>query len=183
MKRLFIAIHIKPSEEFLDVFDSIKEQLSDESIKWVEEENIHLTLRFIGEVDEDKARIIADKLHHLKPSSPIIFNIEGLQLFRNFADPKVIVTDIKPTQELSKLAEEINDELLQCGISLPEKPFTPHLTLGRIKRLRDKKLLQELISDLRNHYFQQISCTEFILFESILRPQGPIYKKIATYSQ
>ena len=116
MKRLFIAIHIKPSEEFLDVFDSIKEQLSDESIKWVEEENIHLTLRFIGEVDEDKARIIADKLHHLKPSSPIIFNIEGLQLFRNFADPKVIVTDIKPTQELSKLAEEINDELLQCGI-------------------------------------------------------------------
>jgi len=183
MKRLFIAIHIKPSEEFLDVFDSIKEQLSDENIKWVEEENIHLTLRFIGEVDEDKTRRIAESLNHAKPSGPLIFKIEGLQLFRNFADPKVIVTDIKPTQELSKLAEEINDALLQCGIPLPEKPFTPHLTLGRIKRLRDKKLLHEIISDLKNHYFQQISCTEFVLFESILRPQGPIYKKIATYSQ
>lgn len=182
MKRLFIAIHIKPSEEFLDVFDSIKEQLSDENIKWVDEENLHLTLRFIGEVDEDKALIIGDKLHHLKPPSPIIFSIEGLGLFGSITDPKVVVTHIKHTQDLSQLAEEINDVLLQCGVPLPEKPFIPHLTLGRIKRLHDKKLLQELISDLRNHYFQQINSTEFVLFESILRPQGPVYKKSALYA-
>jgi RNA 2',3'-cyclic 3'-phosphodiesterase len=181
MKRLFIAIHIKPSEEFLDAIETLKEQMASERVKWVEEENLHLTLKFIGEVDEEMADKIKRQLIKTPSVGAIEFSIEGVGLIKNLSDPRAIYATIKNTSGIETLYREIDSLLAEIGIAPETKNFLPHLTLGRLKSLRDKELLKDILTDFRNNYFQKVVCKEFILFESILTPKGPIYKRLSGY--
>lgn len=181
MKRLFIALHLEPTEEFLDAFGLIKEQLAIERIKWVEEENLHLTLKFIGEISEDEVHDIDYQLKSIPRTGKIGFNIEGVGLIKNLQDPRAIYANIKNEDGVESLSSKINSCLKEIGIAPDTKSFLPHLTLGRIKVLRDKERLRDILMDFRNHYFQHVIGDEFILFESILTPSGPIYKKISRY--
>jgi 2'-5' RNA ligase len=181
MKRLFVAIHIEPCEEFIDAFRVIREEMADERVKWVEEENLHLTLKFIGEVDDEMIRKIDFQLKTVPTMGGIDFSIEGVGLIRNLSDPRAIYANIKNRSTLETLNREIDSRLADIGIEAGTKSFLPHLTLGRIKFLRDKDLLKDILDDFRNTYFQKVSSKEFILFESILTPRGPIYKRISGY--
>jgi RNA 2',3'-cyclic 3'-phosphodiesterase len=182
MKRLFIAIPIEPSEEFLEAIQLLKEQMITERIKWVEEENFHLTLKFIGEVTEETATKIKLQLKKVNWSGMINFSIEGIGLIKNLSDPRAIYANIRNCEGIETLAKEINLQLAEAGIVADQKSFLPHLTLGRIKFLKDKELLKDILADFRNNYFQKVVCREFTLYESILTPKGPIYKKIAGYT-
>jgi 2'-5' RNA ligase len=181
MKRLFVAIHIEPFEEFTDAFLVIREEMAAERIKWVEEENLHLTLKFIGEVDDEMIRKIDLQLKTVPYLGGIDFSIEGVGLIRNLSDPRALYANIKNRSTLEILNREIDARLADAGIEAGTKIFMPHLTLGRIKFLRDKDLLKAILDDFRNTYFQKVSCKEFILFESILTPKGPIYKRLSAY--
>jgi RNA 2',3'-cyclic 3'-phosphodiesterase len=181
MKRLFIALHIHPTEEFLDAIDIIKDQLSTERVKWVEEENLHLTLKFIGEVDEVMVENIKQHLKRKRSNGTIEFSIEGIGLIRNLSDPRAIYATIKNTNRIENLYREIDSLLTEIGICSETKSFLPHLTLGRLKTVHDKELLKDILTDFNNNYFQKEVCKEFILFESILTPKGPIYKKLSVY--
>jgi RNA 2',3'-cyclic 3'-phosphodiesterase len=181
MKRLFVALHIEPHEELLETFSFIKSQLASEHINWVDMANFHLTLKFIGETDDLQSNEIIKRLKQIQSIAPFTFTLEGLKIFKDIADPRVLFVNVRNNFEPRQLSTEINNRLSEIGI-LPEKNgFKPHITLGRIKFIKDKDALDQLLFDFRNHYFQSVHCTEFVLFESQLTPKGPIYKQLAKY--
>jgi RNA 2',3'-cyclic 3'-phosphodiesterase len=181
MIRAFIAIKISPDEEFTRAFQVLKNQLITEKINWVDIENLHLTLKFLGNVTHDSISDMIFELKKIQCISTFYFQIAGVHLFKNTHTPRIIYSEIKTGPELYNLAKEVDYCLNTLNLFSMGKKFLPHLTLGRIKSLKGKDNLELVLHDLRKLYCQQIECSEFFLFESILTPSGPIYKPIESF--
>jgi RNA 2',3'-cyclic 3'-phosphodiesterase len=181
MIRAFIAIKIVPSEEFILSYQVLKKQLANENINWVDYNNLHLTLKFLGNISTEDVQTLKKELKKVNTGPPFHFQIEGVHLFKDIHTPRVIYSEIKTGNELYNLAEEVNNCLLKLHIYPEGKKFLPHLTLGRIKFLNKKENLELVLHDFRKVYFQKVECTEFILFESKLNPTGPVYNPLAVF--
>ena len=176
MKRLFAAIKIHPSAGYIRLFNEISSSLHHERIKWVEPENTHLTLKFFGETDEAKIPSICQAMTTASAQSkPFILKIANTGVFGSRYDPKVLWFGIEQNAELDDLARNIFTELAKCGWEADRQNFVPHLTFGRIKELKDKPLFQKIISNYNTVEIQEEKVTEIILYESILRREGPLY--------
>jgi len=179
MKRLFAAIKIHPSANYISLFREISSSLRHERIKWVEPENIHLTLKFFGETDEVKIPAICQALESAAAQSkPFTMKIANTGIFGSRYDPKVIWFGIEKQDELENLARNIFAELVKCGWDADRQKFVPHLTIGRIKELTDKPLFQQIISKYNTIEIQEEHITEITLYESILRREGPLYVSV-----
>jgi RNA 2',3'-cyclic 3'-phosphodiesterase len=181
MSRTFIAIKITPDDEFVGAFQILKSQLAKEKINWVDIENLHLTLKFLGNVTEEILEFVKSELKTIQPVHPFKFQIDGIHLLKDIHTPRIIYSKIEAGQELLDLANKIDNCLDKLDLFKREKKFLPHLTLGRVKFIKGKENLELVLHDLRNIYFQQVECSEFHLYESILTPSGPIYRIIETY--
>jgi len=182
MKRLFAAIKIHPTEVFTAQYLSLKKSLADEKIRWVDPDNIHITLKFFGETQEHYISNIADALRAAANTVPAFtLNIENTGIFGSSYKPKVIWFGIDPSDELQLLSENVFRELEKIGIKHDRQNFVPHLTIARIKYLQDKKHFQQIIDQHKEGFIQTEEANEFHLFESILRPQGPLYKVIKSF--
>lgn len=182
MKRLFVAIKIKANSNFLDLFDKLKKGLKHEKIKWVEVNNLHLTLKFFGETHEDKVQDIVQALYSgIENHEKFSLQISTLGIFGSRYKPKLIWSGLHNTEPLLKLVRSINNEIDKIGYFQDRQNFVPHLTLGRIKNLSDKNLFQDIISVYKDEYFQKALVMEIYLFESILTREGPIYKVIEKF--
>lgn len=179
MKRLFAAIKIHPSPRYISLFNELRSALSYERIKWVEPENMHLTLKFFGETDEAKILAICRALETaVVPSKPFTLKVSNTGIFGSRYDPKVLWFGIEKQDELENMARNIFTELAKCGWEADRQNFVPHLTIGRIKELKDKPLFQKIVSKYKTIEIQEENVTEIILYESILRREGPLYIKI-----
>lgn len=178
MKRIFIGIKAEPEGTLLRMISSFKAVLANEKIKWVDPANIHITLAFLGDIEEERikaATIVLSKI--CSDFSRFSFHISGMGLFRNFQNPRIIWAGIDNADELSGINGLIVRGLRDTGFNLEERPFSPHITLARIKYVKDKSLLMETLERYSDTDFQDVDVKEVILFESILRPEGPLYKK------
>jgi len=176
MKRLFAAIKIHPSARYINVFNEISSSLRHERIKWVEPENMHLTLKFFGETDEKQIPAIRQAIETaVSQSGPFTIKIANTGIFGSRYDPKVIWFGIEKNSLLEDLAQNIFTELSKCGWEQDRQNFVPHLTIGRIKELKDKPLFQKIISQYNTVEIQEEKVTEITLYESILRREGPLY--------
>ena len=183
MKRIFIAVRIEPGEELLKMISSFRQALRNDAIKWTETENIHITLVFLGDTEENRVREIDKLMRNLCSGfGEFEFFLKGAGVFRNLRDPRVIWAGISISPEMAELNERISAKLSETGIRLEERAFNPHLTLGRIKRLIDISALSELLDKYREKELQKVKVSEIILYESILRPAGPVYKPLGRYS-
>lgn len=179
MKRLFAAIKIHPSASYISLFNEISSSLHHERIKWVEPENTHLTLKFFGETDENKIPAIQQAIETaVAQSEPFAIKIANTGIFGSRYDPKVIWFGIDKQDELKNLAQNIFTELAKCGWEKDRQNFVPHLTIGRIKELMDKLLFQRIISKYNTVEIQEEKVTEIILYESLLRRDGPLYVNV-----
>lgn len=182
MKRIFIAVKIEPGEELLKMFSSFKNALKNESIKWTETSNIHITLVFLGDTEEQRIKDIGLLLSEICSGyGEFELILRGAGVFRSIRDPRVIWAGISYSKEMADLNKAITGMLRETGTQTEERVFNPHLTLGRIKKINDISLLSGLLEKHTNNEIQRISVKEIILFESILRPEGPIYKPLGTY--
>lgn len=176
MKRLFAAIKIHPSPEFISVVSSMTAELKHERIKWVELHNMHLTLKFFGETEEPRIPAIYEALTSATANADsFTLHINRTGIFGSRYDPRVIWFGIDLEPGLLKLAENVFDNLQQAGWEPDRQNFVPHLTIGRIKELKDKALFQQVIARYREVKIQEQNVNELILFESILRREGPEY--------
>jgi RNA 2',3'-cyclic 3'-phosphodiesterase len=176
MKRLFAAIKIHPSPEYTRLFNELSTALRHEPIKWVEPENMHLTLKFFGETDEAKIPVIQKALATAATQTkPFTLKIANTGLFGSRYDPKVIWFGIEKNTLLENQVKDIFSELQKCGWEPDRQNFVPHLTIGRIRGLKDKSLFQQVISRYNTIEIQEEMVTEIILYESILRREGPLY--------
>lgn len=182
MKRLFAAIKITPDKKFLSEIHSLETSLRYERIKWVEDHNIHVTLKFFGETEEKKIPGITLALRKAaSETAPFLLCLRQLGIFGSSYDPRVVWIGIEPYQELVSLMKRIQAELKPLGFEPDRQNLVPHLTLGRIKNLQDKQLFQRTIDQYKSISSGQFHAGSFILFESILKKEGPVYKALETF--
>jgi 2'-5' RNA ligase len=182
MKRLFIAIKIKPDDAFMQQFRELKDALKHEPIKWVEEHNIHITLKFLGETNEKVIPAIGEALHVVAGRTKTFrFSLEGLGIFGSKYEPRVLWTAIQPYDMLVSQMRAVHDAMEPLGFEKDRQNLVPHLTLGRIKFLRDKKLFHETVDEFKEMTSTLLTAAGMILFESILKKEGPEYRMIQAH--
>ena len=181
MKRIFAAVKINPQPELLDFFSRLRQQLADSAIKWVEEEHLHLTLKFFGETPEEKIPAIEEALARIHVP-PFDFEIGNLKIFGSRYNPRVIFLEALNAESFRALTTLVNEQILPLGYEPERQNFVPHLTLGRIKKVSDKKYFQEIITGCSGQAIQTQHVSEFYLIESILHYNGPEYKVLKTFS-
>jgi len=167
--RVFIAIELPENikEELEKLVISLKRSIS--NVKWVEKENFHITLRFIGEVDKDKVLQIEKILDEVGSRfSPFEAELSGLGKF-----PHVLWVGIEKGNNILKdIAYAIEGSLLREGFQPSDKLFSPHITLGRVKREIKKLPIEKSFGPL------SFTVDSITLMESQLFPTGPVYSPI-----
>lgn len=179
--RAFIAIEL--SEELRSTLAQVQSHLkySGADVKWVEKDNIHLTLKFLGEINEEKCEKVKSILDEICSSiKPFEISLKDIGAFPTIDYPRVIWVGLDNGAEGSKgLAEKIDDELSKIGSQKETRPFAAHLTIGRVRSPKNKEALKQKLSTLN---LQPSTKTQLInsviLFQSKLTPKGPIYTKL-----
>ena len=184
MKRLFVAIKILPDEHFLNIYYQLLKQFEDEPINWVEPQNMHLTLKFFGETADDRIYEIADVLSKVSAAiRPFQFSIKSVSVFGSSYRPRVIWFGINHGELIKNMARDLHKKLKIIDFTNDRQNFVPHLTIGRIKKeLKHKRSFQQKIDRFKDAFIQDVDVNEVILFESILKPKGPVYKVIESFT-
>jgi 2'-5' RNA ligase len=182
MKRLFAALKIHPDGDFLSAYRNLQTAMRLQQIKWVEEHNIHITLKFFGDTEEHKIPRISRIFFTRAEQTPVpVFRLKGLGIFGSRYDPRVVWTGIEPYQELVCLMTAIRDDLIPAGYEPDRQNLVPHLTLGRIKQVKDRKLFDESLKKYEGITSAPMNPGEIILYESILRREGPEYRVLKAF--
>lgn len=150
--------------------------LSRADVKWVRPENIHLTIRFLGNITElDRDNITAALRGRCSTIEPFSLILKGTGTFPNSKNPKVIWAATEHSDPMLKLHADIEKALTETGFKPEERPFTPHLTLGRVGSSCGSKELAEKIIMHKEDKFGIISVDSVCLIKSELTPDGAIY--------
>lgn len=182
MKRIFVALKIDPEELFLKICSSLASQLENEKITWVSKQNIHLTLAFLGNTEEEKVKVASIVVKQkCSGFGEFDFTITGTGIFKSMHDPKVIWAGIEKSEQLSRLNDTIVSGLRDAGFNIAEHPFRPHITLGRVRFVRDPNSFRTAVEFFKDTKIQKVKAEAVFLFESILKPAGPIYKPIGKF--
>ncbi|MBI5217792.1 MAG: RNA 2',3'-cyclic phosphodiesterase [Bacteroidia bacterium] len=183
MKRLFIAVDIKFSEETKKIIYDIFQQLSPAlRAKWVNPDNAHITLKFLGDTDENKIETIASLLKNVAEENQCCdIEITRLGVFKNMKSPSVLWIGVSNGEALKQLSEKINDLLEKACIEKETKPFRAHLTIGRIKQVNNFDTLKKIIEKYQDFVFGKIKISGFHLYESALTPKWPIYHRLYSF--
>ncbi len=181
--RLFIAIDI--DEDIKKRIGEMVEKLRTfaKDAKWVRSENLHLTLKFLGEV-KDGVRVerIKRVLHEIATRTiPFSIHLSGTGFFPDEKRPRVFWIGVKESDELLRLFMEIDKELSSIGFSPEKRDFSGHITIARFRDYRDRDELMEVISTYKDIDFGSIDVREVVLMESILSTQGVIYRRIGNF--
>jgi 2'-5' RNA ligase len=178
--RIFIAIEL--NEEMHNKLAAIQSKLkpAGADVKWVEPQNIHLTLKFLGETPPEKIEKIKNTLDAIAANTNT-FNISLSQIgaFPNINSPRVIwvgIKDVGAPCNVTLLASEIENELAKLGFPKEDRPFSAHLTLGRVRSPKDRERLKEQITSSATLWRDfAMTVSTITLFQSTLTPKGPIY--------
>jgi len=178
--RTFIAIEL--SEEIRNALAQIQSHLkyAGADIKWVEKNNVHLTLRFLGEIDEERCEKVKAALDQIAGEfKPFELNLKDIGAFPKIEFPRVIWVGLdKGAKESAEIAKRIDAELSKIGFQEETRPFAAHLTIGRVRSSKNKEALKEKITDYRLPVTKSEIISSMILFRSTLTPKGPIYTKL-----
>jgi 2'-5' RNA ligase len=176
--RGFIAVEI-PISEKLEAFHTNLEQ-SNERMKLVSLQNIHITLKFLGQTKTEQVtdieKIIKNAVAELDPFS---IKLQGTGVFPNRNYIKVVWIGISESSLLSSIAHKIDQQLIQLGFPREKRPFSPHITLARVKYLKDKHHLLSILDTYKDEIFSEITIDAIKLKKSTLTPTGPIYDTIS----
>ena len=195
MIRTFLAVELSEDlrKQIAVVQQDLQSRLGDESSKavriaWVQPASIHLTMRFLGETDEQLVDPIREAMATVRRSHPTIhIPLERLQAFPNLRQPRVLwVGPSEPwlksaaAKQLTSLHREIESSCRSLGFTTEDKPFTPHLTVARIKA-GDREIGQRLAQSGACDQALSvgvITVGPLVLMKSKLRPTGPVYTKM-----
>ncbi|MBN2206768.1 MAG: RNA 2',3'-cyclic phosphodiesterase [Candidatus Aminicenantes bacterium] len=181
--RTFIAIDLDPALKDRVALLVQKLSRANPNVKWTDREGMHLTLKFLGEIDDAQAEAVKDGLravaarHH-----PFELGLRGTGTFPpGSRNPRVLWAGFEPRDELSALQADIEEELAHKGFPKEERPFRPHLTLGRVRTSRDiQKTVRELES-WAEFEFGYMGAKAVTLFESTLTPEGARYTALGEF--
>jgi 2'-5' RNA ligase len=178
-KRIFIGIKVNPSSALLLKISELKSFLLNSEIKWVELDNMHVTLMFLGDVEVSQLPEISLHLESISKSfKPFEIKLVGFGKFGTHKSSSVIWVGIKQAKDLILLADRIAGAMCNLGFEKENRPFKPHLTIGRVKTYCNEENLSQFIERNTHNIWQHIEIKEFILYESLLQPSRPKYKAL-----
>ena len=144
--------------------------------RWVKPENIHLTLAFLGDVDIARIRPLEAAMdQNLQGLEKFSLTFAGTGTFGRPRQPRVIWAGINDSPPLTELQRKTNDALQDAGIDFDTKPFSPHLTIGRVKSPRHVAALLDELEKEKTPGFGRVEISEVLLFKSVLKPGGAEY--------
>ncbi|MBI9034258.1 MAG: RNA 2',3'-cyclic phosphodiesterase [Bacteroidales bacterium] len=182
MKRLFAAIKIPVEPELEKLVEELQQQTKHDRIKWVNLENLHLTLKFFGETPEDRIDDICKQLDAAtKVGCPFTMNINRIGVFGSSYKPRLLWLGIGDHPDLFQLWKNIIENLKTIDIHSDRQNFVPHITLGRINKLVDKKKFSSSIETLKTSYQKDVFVNGISLYNSTLAPEGPVYDVIQKF--
>lgn len=177
--RTFIAIKIEPEKKLNELFLHLRNALKGEEIRWVDINNLHLTLRFLGETSGEQVSETIKVLESIASHfNSFQIEIKGVGVFKNKIQPRVLFLSVVNNFIMKELADEIREKLNFMGFDEDEKTFNPHLTLGRTKYIENKDAFYALANRYSDEKIQQITVSEITFYQSILSSAGPTYKPI-----
>ncbi len=174
MHRLFVAI--RPPERIRRLLLAIMGGVG--GARWQTDDQLHLTLRFIGEVDRHRAGDIHAALgaiHH--PSFDIA--LSGLGAFDRRGQPETIWAGVTPQEPLRTLHKKVDQAIARVGVEPDQRAYLPHITLGRLKR--SSRRIGDLLAASGGLTSEPFPVDRFALFESKLTPDGAVYTAVETY--
>lgn len=186
--RAFVAVEL--SEEVRENAGRIADQLQQagQGVKWVAPENMHLTLKFLGNVPEELLPRVSDALtDSTRNFGPIELTVGGVGSFPPKGKPRVIWLGVSgQTKRLTQVAGLIDTALETVGFTPENRPYSAHLTLGRIKGGRKKKgggdtNWRLILPDYAGVEVGDLTVSEVVLFKSDLTPEGPIYTALERF--
>ncbi|MEN9564467.1 MAG: 2-5 ligase [Chloroflexota bacterium] len=182
--RAFIAIDLPPViQEALDKQTStLRQILGNDLIRWVPSQNMHLTLKFLGSLPLSHLDFIKRMLAQTADSNPP-FNLQigGLGSFPNSKRPRVLWAGIHAPAGLAPLQKMIEDGATRLGYNKEERPFSPHLTLGRVRQGISAQELHKVSTALSTFQLGKISTARVDsvhLYQSDLHSEGSSYTKL-----
>jgi 2'-5' RNA ligase len=179
--RLFIAIEIPQTirsnfASLLKEFRAIAPQ-----VKWVRAENLHVTLKFLGETEPAKLGALQDLLSAVRSDQSVNLEFRGLGFFPNEKRPRVFWAGMEASANLKMLASDIDQATHHLGFPLEDRPFTPHLTLARFPLPGIPQKLLQASQERSAQTFGSLRSGEFHLIESKLKPAGAEYTTVQTF--
>jgi 2'-5' RNA ligase len=175
--RGFIAVDIPANKKIQEIEKEIKQ--TNPNIKLVETENIHITLKFLGDVQEtlidNIEQIITSAIQGVQPFS---VKLQHTGVFPNVNYIKIIWIGIYDNGILSTITSKLEDQLESLGFPKEQRGFSPHLTIGRVKTAEHKEKLLQIIRKYEQEEFGDLIIDRVLLKKSELTPKGPIYSNL-----
>jgi len=184
--RLFIAIDI--DEKNMVALNDLQKQLRAKAnvkagdVKWVTAKNIHLTLKFFGEVEEDKLPEICKITEDVASSHESFeLSLESVGHFGGKSATVLWVGACAGTEEMLQLQKDLEEKFASAGWPAEERPFSGHLTLARIKNPKAGFKIAQLAQQYKNFELGVLSVDSINVYKSQLTPDGPIYTLLGNY--
>jgi 2'-5' RNA ligase len=151
-------------------------------VRWVKPDNIHLTLKFLGAIEESQVDPIARILENMTTGiAPFKLQVKGFGAFPNARSPKVIWVGMDDNQERVVLFQEkLEETLAAIGFAPEKRTYSPHLTLGRVKESRAKRDIEQLIEKYKDEDLGYFTAGSIVFYRSDLQPSGPVYSSLKT---
>src|SRR6267143_1661215 len=150
--------------------------------RWVRLKNLHVTLKFIGEVPETELAVIRNALAAARSDQPVTLEFRGLGFFPNEKSSRVFWAGIEASPNLKTLAADIERAMEKLGIPREQRPFSPHLTLARFEPPGLPEQLHSAVRENEVRDFGTLRTSQFHLIESKLKPSGAEYTTLESFA-
>lgn len=179
MKRLFIGFRIDYTESLGVLYSSMKEKLADERIKWIDPAGIHVTLAFLGSMDENIIPSIGKVMKESLEKHPAFeVQLGGVGVFKKLTDPRILWVGLEKFEPVLAIRESLVDALGKADLFQDSRPFKPHITLGRPRGIANPDAVKKVLDEVQRTPLKPQKVNEIILFESRIKPAGPVYLDI-----
>lgn len=182
--RSFLAFELP--REIRGVIDTVYDELvnSPLDVRWVRPGNIHLTVIFLGNVNQDQVTPLGEKVHAVcMKYGPFEIRLKGLGIFGTLRNPRVLWAGVEgDVERMGFFRNALQKHMISFGAKEEKRTFRPHLTLGRFRKgARGGDLLQGILSRHKEVNSPLCRLEELTLFKSDLRPEGARYTKLQTW--
>ncbi|WP_462319381.1 RNA 2',3'-cyclic phosphodiesterase [Marinilabilia sp.] len=180
--RTFVATPLIEMESLKSWVSDLKKVSMSGKIKWNPPELWHLTFKFIGNMDASQLKPLVESLRKaLDGCQPGTIKLEGAGYFGSSKAPGVIWAGIRENEWLLEVMKRIENGVSELELPQDNRPFRPHLTLARVKYLKDSSHLLEAFKEKKDYIWGDFRVNRIVLYKSRLTAEGPVYSELESF--
>jgi len=174
--RTFIALPLKVNNHFLLAREEMVQRLANERISWVDPGRYHVTIRFLGDTPPEELEMLRQSMRdRISVPGKTRVQLNHVGSFGPRKKPRVIWLGFEDSHFFESWRDEVDKALEDCGIMPDRQAFRAHLTLGRIRALKDLKGFYEVIESMKDRFSGEILSDRLVYYKSDLGSGGPVY--------